>query len=689
MGIIGKGVSFVFVAVAALIAVPAVVPAVGAEAPCAQSQYSGDKVALVVGTDEYSIYGDRDKIPDLRNAANDAHKMTGLLSKQGFVVRCLVNPTQFAFRDEKNRLALYLQQRQLEDPQAADGGRAVIYIAGHGYRDPASSQDYLLLRFEQDEQKYSNVVDLTTLSGRVAQGRWSIEALTQAFHTAIQGVLFIFDVCRSPVEIPAASGVPVRAAQIERMPPALMKGSQIVAYSTQQGGFAVDSVPGSAEQNGLYVSVLSNFIGLPISTLGHALDLTGTVVKANNDDQLPIYSVSAGTLFLANPWVNDELSETCDLVDTEIWNAAGKRCSQLRDRNCILKDICPVVRPHLMGTLAPQAKACLARHKERWLRNDLLDICSVVTSGTPVIQHGDAGSSRPVSAVIFGGIGDAYNVVAVGSGDLSSADLTTLTLSGWAAKAGAVGLAGTKDNSVKADFNPVSLDRTLAGFNRNKEKLFYSTTQRDNLMARSIDGGPPPLSFPSPFNIDLTGQKFTLYNLPAANSSKIATFNGSTSTAEIDCGTMPCLNNWIGVRVKEGHTTFRGWTSTDALKSLAKPEFSVNVEYDGKRVAPRAASVEAIRRAVRPGDAKQQAGRVHIVAMRTAKDATSSLFAAARLSYLERMLLDFGVNPDHVDQTVFDVPDGSTLPAVIINVGPASSKYPAYLWPSQTAPDLK
>lgn len=681
MGVIGKGVAFVFVAIAVVVAVrAAVVPAAGAGAPCALPAYTGDKVALVVGTDDYSIFR-HDKIPDLQNAANDARTMADLLSKQGFVVRCLLNPTQFAFRDEKNRLALYLQQRQQEDSQAADSGRAVMYIAGHGYRDPAGGQDYLLLRFEQDEQKYSKVVDLTTLGGRVAQGRWSVQALTQAFNTAIQGVLFIFDVCRSPVEIPAASGVPVRAAQIQQMAPELMRGSQIVAYSTQGGGFAADSIPDSAERNGLYASVLSNFIGLPISTLGHALDLTGTVVKANNDNQLPIYSVSAGTFFLANPWVNDELSETCDLVDTEIWNAAGKRCSQLRDRNCILKDICPVVRPHLTGTLASQAKACLARHKEKWLRNDLVGICSVAASGTA----GDASLVRPAS-----GIGEAYNVVTVGSNDISAADLTTLTLSGWAAKAGSAGFTAKKDNPVNIDFDPVSLDRTLAGFNRKKDKRIYSAMQRDNLMVKSVDSGPPPLSFPSPFNIDLAGQKITLYNLPAANSGKIATFNGDTSTAEIDCGTMPCLNDWIGVRVKEGNNTFRGWTSADALKLLAKPEFLVNVEYDGKRIAPRAASVEAIRRAVRPADAKQQlAGRVHIVAIRTATDATSSLFAAARLSYLERMLLDFGLNPDHVDQTVFDVPDGSTLPAVIINVGPTSSKYPAYFWPSQTAPDLK
>jgi hypothetical protein len=87
----------------------------------------------------------------LQNAVNDARKMADLLSKQGFVVRCLLNPTQMTFSDEKTRLALFLQQQKLNDPQLADGGRAVIYIAGHGYRDPESNEDYLLFRFEADE----------------------------------------------------------------------------------------------------------------------------------------------------------------------------------------------------------------------------------------------------------------------------------------------------------------------------------------------------------------------------------------------------------------------------------------------------------------------------------------------------------------------------------------------------------
>jgi hypothetical protein len=63
---------------------------------------------------------------NLQNAVNDARKMADLLSKQGFVVRCLLNPTQMTFSDEKTRLALFLQQQELNDPQLADGGRAVI-----------------------------------------------------------------------------------------------------------------------------------------------------------------------------------------------------------------------------------------------------------------------------------------------------------------------------------------------------------------------------------------------------------------------------------------------------------------------------------------------------------------------------------------------------------------------------------
>jgi hypothetical protein len=648
------------------------------DSACALPPYTGDKIALVAGTDDYSIY-QNEKIPNLQNAVNDARKMAGLLSKQGFVVRCLLNPTQLTFGDEKTRLALFLQDQQLNDVGVADGTRAVIYIAGHGYRDPDSDEDYLLFRFEADDKKYSKVVNLQTLTGRVAEGRWSVQTLTQSFNTAIQGVMFILDACRSVVEVPSATGIPVRAGPIKRLSPELMKGNQVVAYSTQPGGVAADGVPDSPEHNGLYASILSNFINISIFSLGHVLDLTGAVVRVNKQDQVPIYSVSAGTFFLSNPWVNNEPTDICDMLNAEIWNAAGKHCAQLKEPGCIVKDICPVVKPHLEGSTAPQAKTCLAQHKNKWLHNDLIGICADTQAQKSSGSQG-AGNTVPSSATqvefsVSGAKSAAYNVVATAEPNLTSTDVTTLALSGWANKVTSLQVAAEKVSDEALFVSQNSLDQDLANFSTPAKKLVYTNKQRDFLISKSSEGKAPPQSSPSPFKIDLTGRTITLRNLPAANAAAIATFSGDTSTAEIDCYTIPCLNSWIGVRVTKGNMIFRGWVSAAELKSVTKPGIAVEIQYDGRHIAPKSDSIEAIRRAVRPDNSKPPApGRVHIMALRSTSDSTSSFLAGARLSYLDRVIIELGISPDDVDQTVVDLPSGSTLPPAIVNLGPLFSK---------------
>jgi hypothetical protein len=632
-------------------------------APCALPAYASDKVALVVGTDDYSIY-QSDKIPTLRNAANDARSMAALLAAQGFTVRCLINPTQLTFRDEKTRLAIYLQARQLADPQAADEGRAVVYIAGHGYRDPETNEDYVLFRYEADEAKYSHIVNFQMLAGRLTEGRWSVQSLTQAFNTSIQGVMFIFDACRSVIEIPASTGGTVRAGPIQQLPRDLMKGSQIVAYSTQPGGTAADEVPNSSEQNGLYASALSNFMSLSIFSLGHALDLTGAVVSVNKPDQLPIYSISARTFFASNPWVNNEPASVCDMVNSEIWNAAGKRCSQLKEATCIVKDICPVVTPHLRGAATAQAVTCLAQHKDRWLHNDLITVCSPpaqLAAPTPNVEEGF--SINNIRS-------EAYNVATASKTGLP-VNVTTLSLLSWAART--TRLQGTAQTLSDEELSsrPDSLTQSLRRINAPAKKLVYSNRQRDNLIAKSSDGKVPALTSPAPFRIDLTDRTITLRSLPASSASVIDTFSSDNAAAEIDCYTIPCIKGWIGVRIRRGDNVIRGWVSSEELKSVVIPGTTIEIEYDGRRIAPTRNSIEALRRAARPDRSKPPVvGRIHIMAIRsTLQDETSSFLASARISFLVRAVVDLGIRPDDVDATVVDLPPGSRVPPAVVNLG--------------------
>jgi hypothetical protein len=692
--------------------------------PCSLPAYSGDKVALVVGTDDYTIF-QSDKIPNLHNAVNDAVRMAGLLSRQGFVVRCLRNPTQLEFDRAKTNLALFLQQQQQNEPQTADGSRAVIYVAGHGYRDPESNEDYLLFRFEPDDAKYTKVVDLKTPFGRINEGRWSVQSLAQSFNSAVQSVLLILDACRVVIEIPSASGgVAVRAGPMQQLARELMRGHQVVAYSTQPGGVAADGVPDSPEQNGLYASTLSNFINLPIYSLGHALDLTGAVVVVNKQDQVPIYSVSAGTFFLSNPWVDNEPTNICEMVDSEVWNAAGKHCAQLRLTSCIVKDICPVIRPLLQGKTARQASTCLAEHKERWLHNDLVGICSasqtdgrIPTSGgpanttsPPAAPPASTPGSVPPGGATLGGIpasaasapaipppgggaaaattathvavsgekNDAYNVVFDSASDLTTIDFTSLTMSGWATKTPRLKLPASGPNDDQLKTTQVLLDQTLASIKPSKKRA-YTNLQRDMLIAKTIQGiqsNTPPAASPSPFKLDLAGQKITLRNLPARSAAAIDTFAGRDTTAEVDCDTLACFKDWIGVRASKGANVYRGWVAADELKSVTKPDTTIEIEYDGKHIGPTSKSLAVLRTAINPGGSVPQASRVHISAVRLASDVTGAFLASARLSYLDRIIIDLGVGPDDITESVIDLPQTEALPPVVVNFSSRSPKPP-------------
>jgi hypothetical protein len=693
--------------------------------PCVSSPppYSGTKVAFVVGTDHYSRYMSRE-IPDLQNAVNDARTMASLLTRQGFVVRCLIDPTKLQFRDEKERLTRYLQNQQGDDPRAAGRTLAVIHIAGHGYRDPVTSQDNLLFLYDPDVSKYDNVVNFDSVAGRIEEGRWTIQTLTQDFGNVKQGVMIILDACRSLVNFQSAAGVPVRGGPMVPLPGDALKDVQIIAYSTQPGGVAADSVPNSSERNGLYASMLSNFLDVPLKSLGHALNLTEWVVNANKQDQDPTF-LSKKALFLDNPWGSDEPGNTCDFVNASVWNAVGKSCWSLRDKGCINDDVCPAVSPLLRDeATAAQTKVCLNQHKLKWLHNDLVGICGTQSPAVAVSAPATApgvsppsptlGTAAPLaapaapstanlaapalpvpaplspSAVPAQGPGggsaigakrdparhnrtEAYNVVIASDANPSAPDLTKLLLSGWASRTASPQIATALTTELTAW--QVSLDPDLAKLNGPAQRLAYATRQRDSIIVPSDQGKAPQQPSPSPFTIDLTGQTIAPRNLPARNAATIDTFTGDNATAEVDCSTLPCVNDWIGVRVRQGNTINRGWVSAEALKSMVKPGATVEVEYEGKHVAPKQNSIDAIRQMIRSDESKSPVpGRIHIVATRLAADDISPFVAAARLSFLDGVITSLGVKPEDVDQTVFEVPSGSRLPSAIVNIGPSASK---------------
>ena len=58
--------------------------AFAADAPCPMDTLEGEKVALVVGTDDYSVYQQPEAVKNLVNAVQDAKTVAKLLLDQGF-----------------------------------------------------------------------------------------------------------------------------------------------------------------------------------------------------------------------------------------------------------------------------------------------------------------------------------------------------------------------------------------------------------------------------------------------------------------------------------------------------------------------------------------------------------------------------------------------------------------------------
>jgi hypothetical protein len=637
---------------------------------CRLDEYEGDQIALVAGTNDYSRY-QSEGVTNLENAINDAKTMADLLSKQGFKVRCLLNPTQQGFDDEKVALGKYLLTRERSNEADTDAGRVVIYIAGHGYNDPESKQDYVLFNFEPDETKYSGLVDLRTLRGKIAEGRFAIQALMQAFSVFNHAVIFIFDACRATLDV----GQGVAAGPASRLKDSRLSNRQVLLYSTQQGGVAADNVPNSSEANGLYTSTLSRFMSLSIFSQYQMFGLTASVVEANKEDQLPALSASSNTLFLRNPWFEGETTNPCDILDTDIWNSVGRTCQRLQEATCIRKDVCKVISPHLRDASSAQAIACLERHKTHWLHNDLANICG---ASSPMVAPSNAVGPVVVDSSTASGGGNpgdlnAYNVVSVQEAAAFSENFAKTALTGWADKTPSLFTAANKISPEVMASIQGTVDKQLGQIVNSSSKRSFTEAQRDLLITRSDVGGVPQHAAPSPFQLDLKGRTIALRNLPSSNSGLIGTFDGNEVSAEIDCYTLPCINGWVGVRVIRNKNILRGWASADELESVTSAGISITVRYSLNSIVPDAESAKEIHGAVRP-DEKQPLpkGRIQVITIRSgATTDVSSFLAGARLSYLDRLLIDLGASPDDIVKTVVDVPDASQFPAAILNLGPS------------------
>jgi hypothetical protein len=609
---------------------------------CGVPNYSGGRVALVIGSDKYGVFDDPG-ISDLVNGQNDARTIAAVLSGQKLIVRCLLDPTQQVVDHELTQLRQYLENLENTPAGPQPGGRVVVYVAGHGYRDPDDSRDYLLFRPETDTSKYAGIVDLSTLSGRVEQGRYSIEAIVSSFNNVKSpAFLFIFDACRSVVKLRDRAGIAVRGQPAEPIPIARLVVNRAVAYSTRPGSVAADTVPLSIEHNGLYASFLGYFLDQPGIMLNRAFTVISYLVQAHNSQQIP-QLVNQAAFVLDKNWVSRPASGACELLNAAIWSNVGE-CTPLRDPNCIRQDICPQVAEWIKNRTSSQERSeCLSMHREKWLRVDLENICgSARTSIRP-----------PYSVVPVSELTDTIKISLAGYGS-AAGRLNTLVAS-----------SGVPAAAVKAQ-----LDRALSD-RGDVAKIEYTNIKRPELITPPIGGRAPERAAASPFEVNLSSRSITVRNLPSASALAIGTFGQSTVTIEIDCQTVRCFGDWIGVRVRQNEQVLRGWVSVEDLRTVTTIVASLVLEYDQDRVVPREQSLGALERLARRS--RGTAGtrrRIQLIGERgAARSDSGSLLANARLAFLSRALRDWGVDASDVLLTMAEVQGRSAMGSVTVNFG--------------------
>lgn len=594
------------------------------------TDYSGKNVALVVGTDDYSIFGG---IDSLKNARNDAALIGEVLSKQGFSVRCLLNPSRLTFNEELTKLHTYLTS--IQHQQAV---RALVYVAGHGFRDPKTRVDYILLRPET--QRPDGIRDLSTAGGRIEAGRKDVATIVNKFSAPNSvSYLFIFDSCRGLFDIPSGT-ITVRGEGYGDAQNVIIRNpttdERVIVFSSGAGGFAADNVPNSAQANGLYASVFAEFLRIPGIQTGKILALTNFIVAAHPANQKPTMYLHVG-FSLYNDWYSKPNPTLCELYDSLLWSR--NPCPDVSDIACIKADVCPKLLS--AGPLTPQARQCLAPYAKKWFRLDYAAICQNVAindqnRGFSVAQA-DTLVNRPNVQVAIDGFVANQRV--------------------------AMEMAPGTNMIVRQDVERQLRDAPPA--------LRKNITQqlRTELIVKSMRPDLVTKNVPSPFGLEVPKGGVVIRTLPTEQSDPIKTFKPKDGKIDIDCQILQCDQDLVGVRVNDGNKITLGWVE---WKDIQRNIFANDVlfpEYNASQVSPEPASISAIIDKLRKDGAPKFRRKIQLLIWRGPRsEGPQAVLAAARLHYLTGLLTQAGVKEADVLATMIE--SETTQPPAIVYFGP-------------------
>lgn len=338
---------------------------------CAAANYQGSRVALVVGSDDYKIYGA--SLESLKNAQNDARTLGDVLRSQSFSVRYVFDPTPQDMMIELLDLSGYLNRSERNGVESREA-RALIYFAGHGVRYKGA--DYLLLR---PGPKFDPAKIFE--SGRIATDNLSYIFAGLASYD----VSFIFDACRSMAFLPGMEGTnDQRGTKTFETDHFSISTEHTVVRTTTENAPASD-VPGTEpKSNGLYMKHLAGLIGRGEYSLIRSLELTARMVRTDQGSTQQARSLlTNGTKASGLMWFVRRPTTACTAIEPVLMDVLSYDCSR---------------GPHEKGCRAALCRAwqtdgekrswadygCLTPQMQRYLGN-LETECPVESSALPSI----------------------------------------------------------------------------------------------------------------------------------------------------------------------------------------------------------------------------------------------------------------------------------------------------------------
>ena len=588
---------------------------------CAAPSYGNGRVALIIGTDDYSHYSPI--LDSLKNAKNDAESIARALHDQGVSVQCLLDPTRDLVVSEINSLAAHLFRKQDQGIPSRDA-HALLYFAGHGFNDQGT--DYLIFGTKSALAGVPNVDNILVDSG------YAVPGILRTFN-GLRSYLItaIFDACRGLVRTNSVQEPPrFRGSAFANPNDQLQQDNhqtqKLVVYSTFQHGLSLDTAPPELQGNGLFAAHLKYFIGLRDIPLYSIFSATGLFVSHDAQKMKQLQQpnlLDIGGLRASRPWRESKPRNTCNLVASQLWNTAFGCLSPLGNQACAAelcdtwKELASVSEP------VPAERECIQAATRR-LPYKLPDVCKIIP--------------QPAAAY--------------------RAPIRVQT------PFGAAQLALETFVQAQAQVTPIELKNHLDAALVEAESIAAKKELANQLRPVWLSPIPQQSSL-TPGLSAITSQTVELKTLPNEKASTVAVLP-SDLRIHIDCVSMKCREGWAGIRTGTA-TQIRGYIQTSTLRPT-EDNATFGVEFEDEAIALSEGMLEKLTAQVSRNGPATAVNAVVAVRKMTNASNEEFLLAIARRNQIRSILLRSGIQPDRILDRIVETSDETERSSAIISL---------------------